>query len=616
MALRPAAAKWFELLISRDELGMALQSLAATGAVELQAHSDTAVAALLPVLRAAVDEFRRLAQRYEAWWPPPMAIATQGARAPEDIVAAALAQLRSWAADADPVIGRLQILEHERMELELLEPLLSATHEDLPDLHAFVQAGPVLASRAYLLASESYEWEVPPSVILQSVRAGERSYLLAVGPAEQIAVFDEMLSAHKARRLVLPEGLPAQPAEAMNWCRARADRISGELRGVGTTLEELHRRHGVGAALADLAFIEWVVQNVPQLALTDHFAWLTGWSSDLTGGRLEAVLNRRHLHFLLRFPEAPRGLVRPLVLHNPWWAQPFEMFSRLLGMPDANEADTSRLLAVVAPLMFGFMFADVGQGAVLIVAGAVLRKRFPGTAILIPGGQAAILFGLLFGSVFADESLLPALWVRPLDRPLLLLGVSLAFGAVVILLGLALDALEHAWSGAAAEWWATRAGLVLCYVGMICAPLDVRALAVVPLGLTWCLVGHAVLAPAKRLDSVASAAVESLETLLQLAVNTISFVRVGAFALAHAGLGAAVAGLAAATGSRPGAWLVLAAGNALIIAIEGMVVGIQTTRLVLFEFFIRFLQGSGRAFHPLESPAAPASPPPSSRRSS
>jgi V/A-type H+-transporting ATPase subunit I len=616
MALRPAPAKWFELLISRDELGAALQSLAATGAVELQARSDTSAATLMPVLRAAVDEYKRLAQRYGEWWPPPAVAPPQGARAPEDIAAAALKQLRSWAAEADPVIGHLQILEHERSELELLEPLLSATHAELPDLRAFTQAGPVLASRAYLLAGERYEWEVPPSVLLQSIRASERSYLLALGPFEQIAVFDDTVSAHKARRLVFPPALPAHGAAALAWCRARTEQISGELRGLGATLEDLHRRHGVAAALADLAFIEWVVQNVPQLALTEQFAWLTGWTSELKGGRLEAVLDRRQLHFLLRFTDPPGGLVRPMVLHNPWWAQPFEMFSRLLGMPDANEADSSRLLAVVAPLMFGYMFADVGQGAVLVVAGVVLRKRFPSTAILIPGGVAAILFGFLFGSVFADESVLPALWVRPLDRPLLLLGVSLGFGAAVILLGLALDAVEHAWSGAAAGWWATRAGLVLCYAGMICAPEDLRALGAIPVGLCWYLIGSAAVAPAKRLGSLGKAAGESMETLLQLAVNTISFVRVGAFALAHAGLGAAVAGLAAVAGSRPGAWLVLAAGNALIIVIEGLVVGIQTTRLILFEFFIRFLQGSGRAFHPLASPTtAPASPQPSRRSS-
>ncbi|MFI4896187.1 MAG: hypothetical protein ACHP9W_07685, partial [Steroidobacterales bacterium] len=70
MALRPATARWFELLIARDELGVALQRLAATGEVELQAHSDTSAATLLPVLRAAVDEYKRLAQRYAEFWPP------------------------------------------------------------------------------------------------------------------------------------------------------------------------------------------------------------------------------------------------------------------------------------------------------------------------------------------------------------------------------------------------------------------------------------------------------------------------------------------------------------------------------------------------------------------
>ncbi len=47
----------------------------------------------------------------------------------------------------------------------------------------------------------------------------------------------------------------------------------------------------------------------------------------------------------------------------------------------------------------------------------------------------------------------------------------------------------------------------------------------------------------------------------------------------------------------------LALGNALIIVLESLVVGIQTTRLVLFEFFIRFLQGGGREFKPLAPPA-------------
>jgi V/A-type H+-transporting ATPase subunit I len=108
------------------------------------------------------------------------------------------------------------------------------------------------------------------------------------------------------------------------------------------------------------------------------------------------------------------------------------------------------------------------------------------------------------------------------------------------------------------------------------------------------------------------AAVEFLESMLQLVVNTISFVRVGAFALAHAGLSMAVVGLADAAGPVFFAGIILLLGNVLIIALEGLVVSIQTTRLVLFEFFIRFLHAEGRPFRPL----APliTSPPPKQRR--
>jgi V/A-type H+-transporting ATPase subunit I len=48
--------------------------------------------------------------------------------------------------------------------------------------------------------------------------------------------------------------------------------------------------------------------------------------------------------------------------------------------------------------------------------------------------------------------------------------------------------------------------------------------------------------------------------------------------------------------------LIFIVGNVVILVLEGLVVSIQTTRLVLFEFFIRFLKGTGRMFHPLTVP--------------
>jgi len=48
--------------------------------------------------------------------------------------------------------------------------------------------------------------------------------------------------------------------------------------------------------------------------------------------------------------------------------------------------------------------------------------------------------------------------------------------------------------------------------------------------------------------------------------------------------------------------VILLVGNIVIIALEGLVVGVQTTRLLLFEFFIRFMKGGGRPFRPMLPP--------------
>jgi V/A-type H+-transporting ATPase subunit I len=173
-----------------------------------------------------------------------------------------------------------------------------------------------------------------------------------------------------------------------------------------------------------------------------------------------------------------------------------------------------------------------------------------------------------------------------------------------MLVGLLLSALQFHWRGEFRHWLATDAGLLVAYLGIVGTVFDARLLWALPLGFAWSLAGSALVASHDRLGAVGQAAGEALERLLQLGVNTVSFVRVGAFALAHAGLSTAVVGIAEAAG--PAYWPVLLIGNAAIIALEGLVVGIQTTRLILFEFFIRFLTARGRPFEPLLPPTPPA----------
>ena len=601
LLLRPANAVWLEMLIARDDLTSALACLASGGEVELESQSQGSVADLVPRLRAALDEYASLAQRYASYWPSSSDFSAEPHAEPEAIAAAALEHLHAWASAAEPLIAELQKLGHERAELVHLERLLLQSGAPLPPLNLLFDTGPVIAGRIYLLESGPAALTLHSSVLAQRIDSHAHSYLVAVGAAEQMETLDEQLIALKARRLMLPPSVGAPGGEDMSLqVEARLAEIARKTHGLREQLAARDAAHGLGTALADMALTRWFAEHVPEFARTDHFVRITGWTSDPSGRRLHACLRGAGIHCLVHFSNPPPPqLTPPIVLRNPRWAQPFEWFARLLGTPGANETDPSILLALLAPLMFGFMFGDVGQGGVLIAAGFALRKRIAAAELLIAGGIAAMAFGTLFGSVFAREDILPALWLHPLDQPLRLLGVSLAGGAVVILIGLALDYLESHWRGEALRWWSTRAGLVLSYLAAIASAADRRAVWLVLLGFVWFCAGEMARAehPAQRLGASIA---EAVETLLQLLVNTLSFVRVGAFALAHAGLAAAINALCAGIGTRWVAILGLALGNALLIVIEGLVVGIQTTRLVLFEFFIRFLRGDGRALKPLQ----------------
>ncbi len=90
---------------------------------------------------------------------------------------------------------------------------------------------------------------------------------------------------------------------------------------------------------------------------------------------------------------------------------------------------------------------------------------------------------------------------------------------------------------------------------------------------------------------------ELFEVLLSYFSNTLSFVRVGAFAVSHAAMMQVVLMLAGAEAGSPN-WAVVIGGNLFVCGMEGLIVGIQVLRLEYYELFSRFYRGSGRAFEP------------------
>ncbi|MGD2112069.1 MAG: V-type ATPase 116kDa subunit family protein [Gammaproteobacteria bacterium] len=602
MSLRPDRARWFELLTPREDLAVALEALARTGSVELETRSETHARLDLADLRERLEVYGSLERRYHDYWPPPD-LSTPGTPGrPSNILDAALQTLRRWEVQAAPLIQQLESLGSQRADLALLVSLLERTELDALDLALFATSGPLLQRRVYVLPAGTPLEHLPGTVLVSRLSQAREDFLVTAGPAAAMDALTRELASVRGRALHLP-ALPAARRAALQQMRAQAAALETRVQEIRARLDDLAEAHGLTSALSRIRRLEWFLTHVTTLPVTENFAWVTGWTRDTGGDRLERALAAAGVNAMIGFPPAPQDVAPPMVMRNPWWAQPFELFARLLGTPSADEADPSRLLAILVPLLFGYMFGDVGHGLVLLVAGLWLRTRWPVARILIPNGLAAILFGFVFGSLFGREDLIPALWLHPIEDPLPVLLVPLGGGIVVLLLGLLLNAVEFWWRGRIGQWLQIEAAVLVLYLSLLAGVLVPQVLYLSALAIAWYLGGHLRQSPHAVPQALLQAAGALLESIFQLIVNTISFVRVGAFALAHGGLSLAFVTLADGMQSAPGAALILLAGNLLVIMLEGLVVTIQTTRLILFEFFIRFLQCTGRMFRPLAAPA-------------
>ena len=605
--LRPRPARWLEILAARDDATLVLEALARTGAVELEARGHQGLPELLRDALPLLGQYAELATRYGAYWPAPETCRPSAfPEPPVTTLERCLVALRAWSKDSEPVIQALQRCDVEKRELLLWQGVLGALGQGTLDPAHLAGAGPRLSVRLFVL---------PPGVAAEKVFAADAqeletlashmqidgaAHLLVAGTPQDLQALTQSVTALEGRAYEPPTWLHLDAARNQAYAKERLAAIEREIQTQSEMLAQLHQRHDLSCALGDANRLEWLMHNVRALEAGELLCWITGWSSDLRGETLAQALHRSGARALLHFAAPPAHSQAPMLLRNPRWVRPFEIFSRALGMPSSSEADPSALLAIVVPLMFGYMFGDVGQGLLLAAVGWFLRKRFPITRLLMVGGLAAAGFGVLFGSVFSMHNLLPALWLHPLDQPLPVLLAPLVGGGLLLTLGLCLNALEALWRGQWRAWWLTDAALIVVYLGLLGALINPLALWVAAAGAVHFCIGHGV--QAKRIAAGLGAIGELIEKTLQILINTLSFARVGAFALAHAGLSSAIVALMDATDSSLAKALVLIVGNVVVIVLEVMVVSIQTTRLVLFEFFTRFMQAQGRAFRPLSAP--------------
>ena len=443
----------------------------------------------------------------------------------------------------------------------------------------------------------------------------ERAHIIVAGLKEHAEQLETVLKAADFRGLMLPREFSDHPAEVERSLEERKNRI----------LRQRHHLHKE-IRLRRKAHQEGLQQAAQQLYAASGFAHFgeapgsRGGLALVTGWVPESELEKlkQQLHGSLASPvmiesRAPTREETPQVpscLRHGRWLQPFAALVRNYGIPRYREVDPTWFLTISFGIMFGMMFGDLGHGAVFVFTGFLIRKRHPQVRVLLTfAGLFSMLFGLVYGSVFGYEHLFPALWLSPLEDPVLMLKVAFAWGVLFILAGTLIrirnDFVEGLWQQALFDSHGL-AGLLLYLAllasgwywvetGTITVPHQLALL--IPLlallGWKW----KQLQAPAGEKALVVL--IEGFETFMNYISNTLSFLRVAAFGLNHVALALAVFALANMMEST-GHWITVVLGNLFIVVLEGAIVVIQVLRLEYYEGFSRFFRGDGRPFRPMK----------------
>ena len=491
-------------------------------------------------------------------------------------------------------------------------------------------------SREYFDKFNSYVYETIDTVMFKCLEDAEYVWIVYFVPEKLADKIDAIYASMHFERCFLPDEYEGTPMEAEHVLDDKIKALEAEkqeLEGkILQTLDENKQELAAACTRLERFSVNFDVRKMAACTKQDNhtFYILCGWMSQSDAKAFQEEVEQDDDTFCFVEDQHENIVSKPPTkLKNPKLFRPFEMFIRMYGLPSYDEIDPTVILGLTYSFLFGFMFGDVGQGLCLLIGGFLLyrAKKMNLAAIISCCGFFSTIFGFLFGSVFGFETILEPLWLHPKTAmtKLPFIGnlntvfvVAVAMGMGIVLMTMIINVInrlrchdtENAWfdtNGVAGiVFYGALAATVTLYMTGHALPATavLVVMFVLPLAVIFfkeplaaLIEKKAQVMPKEKGMFFVQGFFELFEVCLSYFSNTLSFVRVGAFAVSHAAMMEVVLMLAGAEAGNPN-WLIVILGNLFVCGMEGLIVGIQVLRLEYYELFSRFYKGTGREFRP------------------
>jgi V/A-type H+-transporting ATPase subunit I len=454
---------------------------------------------------------------------------------------------------------------------------------------------------------------------------------------------ERILKSLNFKEIIIPEALHGTAAEMKEQIEKVLHQESIELEILFQKINKIKEEYQdiIRQVFVELKIIMKIESIKEKIIRKNNAFILSGWVPKSQMDEIKNKLSTVSDNFKISFKDVEEiglDVLPPTKLKNPKLFKPFESLVKMYGIPNYYELDPTAFLSISYLVMFGSMFGDVGQGLIFILFGLFLQKKNMASffgQLLTRLGVSSMFFGVLYGSIFGNEELIPwgiknifgetsflsKIVINPMEHINLILLLAIGLGIIFILISFIFGIINALKVHDIKEGLFGRNGVsgLIFYIGLLLLVGDIAfGISVIPKVVIIILMIIAMLLIVIREplankilnkshlyeDEVSAYYVESgfniIETILSLASNTISFIRVGAFSLNHVGLFLAFKTMAQMAHGGISGFIILIIGNIVVIGLEGLIVFIQGLRLQYYELFGKYFKGEGIEFNPVK----------------
>ena len=344
----------------------------------------------------------------------------------------------------------------------------------------------------------------------------------------------------------------------------------------------------------------------------DSVFYAEGWFPENRMEKLTKELEKFTCAY--EYADPQEGDTVPVLCENSKLVTPMHMVTEMYSLPAYDGVDPNPLIFPFFVFYFGFMFADMGYGLIILLVSLFITKKFKpkGTmgymfnlGILL--GISTTICGFFIGSFFGDAVTVISetfmgqtreLWalINPLKDPMTVLYFGIILGIIQMVFGQCIKIWMGFRDGNGLDavldvvpWWILFIGIGLTVAFGSPIPVIIGALALI------CTQGrHNPTIPGKIFGGVAS-----LYDITSWLGDVLSYARLMALMLATTVIANVVNILATLPGSIIAFIVIFVVGHIFNLGINLIGTYVHAARLQYLEFFGKFYKDGGVPFKPL-----------------